>query len=338
MLVLLSIGVVIASCGFVACQRGQRNSALIRFLDINLAPLVDEAFVTYPVEYSLRSTEYNDVIFLGDSLCHDDIDPAKLPGLRSYNLGSQGSVGSLGILLTAKAYLDHHPAPRAVVLCVSPLRFEVSSNSGGGHVGRRFVASYGPEVPGVVPLYQSLTYFTKRGALELAGQNALVPKRGAQISAPVGGEIRFDAPLRGFESETYRTLERKMQATRGFFALPGTHGTSWAVETPAPRQLILPEWVDGMQRLAAICNHAGVPLIIHFGPIWEGVAKSRDFSILESWADDLEAWCPHFVTVVRPAVTAWNRDLMWDAIHLNAAGVAKFMPLVAKNVQAALKK
>jgi hypothetical protein len=29
---------------------------------------------------------------------------------------------------------------------------------------------------------------------------------------------------------------------------------------------------------------------------------------------------------------------MWDAIHLNAAGVAKFMPIVAKDVQSVLGK
>ncbi len=41
----------------------------------------------------LRSNEINDVIFLGDSTCHDGIDPVlferNLSQLRAYNLGSQ---------------------------------------------------------------------------------------------------------------------------------------------------------------------------------------------------------------------------------------------------------
>ncbi len=338
MLVLLSVGFAFGVFGAVCYQRGQRIAPLHRFLDAGLAPLVDECFVAYAAEYSLRSTEYNDVIFLGDSLCHDDIDPARLTGVRSYNLGSQGSIGSGGLLITAKGYLDHHPAPRAMILCISPLRFEVSSNSAGGHVGRRFVAAYGPEVPGVVPLYQSIEYFTKRGAIEIAGHSKFIPKRGTQqISWHDWGEIKFDAPLRGFESETYYTLERKMQATRGFFALPGEHGKSWAVEMPAPPQLILPEWLDAMQRLAGFCKRAGVLLIVHFGPIWAGVADSRDFSILERWAGELEASFAN-VRVVRPIVIAWDREVMWDAIHLNRAGVERFAPLVAEDVQTAVKE
>jgi hypothetical protein len=36
---------------------------------------------------------------------------------------------------------------------------------------------------------------------------------------------------------------------------------------------------------------------------------------------------------------AWyDRSLSWDRVHLNRAGVGKYMPLVAKDVQAALGK
>ncbi len=313
----------LCSFGAVAYQHGRRTAPLARFLDPRLAPTIDEAFVSFPVEYALRADEANDVVFLGDSICHDDVDPARLSGLKSYNLGSLGSVGPLGILLTAEAYLDHHPKPRLIVLCISPLRFEVSSGSAGGHVARRLVANYGPEVVGIVPITQSLMYFIRRGALEASGRT--------------GGEALLDRPLRGMDSESFISLGRRMKASRGFFALPGEHGGRWSVEFPAPQPFILDKWKDGLSRLAALCKASGVPMIVRFGPIWSGVSKSRDFTALDSWADELEVTSAN-VRVSRPIVLAWDRDVMWDCLHLNSAGVARFMPMVANDVRAILQR
>jgi hypothetical protein len=322
-LVFVSTTAALGICGFLSYREGRATEPLVRFLDPRLTPSIDEAFVSFPVEYALRSTEKNDVIFLGDSTCHDDIDPSTM-ALRSYNLSSLGSIGPLGILLTATAYLDHHPKPRVVVLCIYPLRFEVGSGSAGGHVIRRLIANYGPEVDGVVPPQEGIAYFVRRGALTLGGRD----EKGRAI---------LDGPLRGMEAETFLTLQNKMSETRGFFALPSEHGGRWTVETPAPKTFILPEWTDGIRRLASLCNRAGVPLVIRFAPIWDGVSKSRDFGLLDEWARGLEAAQPN-VTVARPIVLAFERRFMWDAFHLNAAGVEKFMPVVAKDVQTALGK
>ncbi len=323
-LVMVTVGAVFVALGSVAYHAGQQTPPRERFLWPGLPPVVDEAFVSFPVEYALRSDEVNDVIFLGDSLCHDDIDPARLLGVTSYNLGSLGSVGPLGILLTAEAYFDHHPAPRVVVLCVSPLRFEVNSGAAGGYVARNLVANYGVEVSGVVPLTQTLSYFVRRGAAELRSRNGQ--------PAPL-----LDEPLGGMASETFHSLERRMKASKGFFALPGEHGGRWDVETPAPKEFILEEWRDGFRRLATLCGRHHVRLIVRFGPIWDGVATSRDFTKLDAWGDDVEATFPN-VKVCRPIIMAWPREQMWDCLHLNAAGVARFMPIVAKDVQKALEK
>jgi hypothetical protein len=319
--VLAVVGSVVAVTGVTAYRAGQRTEPLIRFLDLRLVPTIDEAFVALPVEYALRSDEANDVVFLGDSTCHDDVDPARMSGMKAYNCGSLGSIGPLGILPTAEAYFDHHPAPRLVVLVVSPLRFEVDSGSAGGHVARRLVANYGVEVADVVPLSESVPYFVRRGALELSRRREGIPL--------------FDKPLRGMERETFRSLERRMHAARGFFALPGEHGGRWAVEMPAPQTFILDEWKDGLRRLAAVCNKSGAKLVVRFGPIWDGVRHSRDFSKLDAWADDFESSCPS-ACVARPTVVAWDRSLMWDSMHLNAAGVDRFMPTVANEVHMVL--
>jgi hypothetical protein len=42
------------------------------------------------------------------------------------------------------------------------------------------------------------------------------------------------------------------------------------------------------------------------------------------------------LTVRRPMILTYEPRLMLDAIHLNLEGVNKFMPVVAKDVQAAL--
>lgn len=93
---------------------GRNTPAELRFLEPRRAPTMDEAIITYPVEYSLRSQEKNDAIFVGDSTCRSGIDPAefeRLTGLRAYNLGSQGKAGPMAYTLTAMAYLSKHPAP-----------------------------------------------------------------------------------------------------------------------------------------------------------------------------------------------------------------------------------
>jgi hypothetical protein len=49
------------------------------------------------------------------------------------------------------------------------------------------------------------------------------------------------------------------------------------------------------------------------------------------------ASCPR-ARVARPALLWWDPLLSWDRIHLNVSGVEKFMPVVAKDVEAALAK
>ena len=42
--------------------------------------------------------------------------------------------------------------------------------------------------------------------------------------------------------------------------------------------------------------------------------------------------------VARPAVLWYDPELLWDSLHLNAAGVEKFMPVVAKDFESVLGK
>ena len=62
-----------------------------RFLRLSSTPDGSEAVAAIPMEYALKSTEYNDVIFVGDSAPLYAIDPKcfqDLTGLKAYNLAS----------------------------------------------------------------------------------------------------------------------------------------------------------------------------------------------------------------------------------------------------------
>jgi hypothetical protein len=228
-----------------------------------------------------------------------------------------GSAGSLGMFLTTTAYLNHHPKPKLIFICIAPVRLETAQGNG-GHVVRRFFANYGPEVPGVFSPLDGMSYFVRRGALAIAGQEDTGPRI-------------VDGPLRGMESETFLSLQDRLTAHRGFFALPGERGVTWALDRP-PKMFILPEWMEGIQRLAKLCRSAGVPLAIRFGPLWDGASKSRDFAQLETWADSLEASTPG-VTVARPTLTVFDRSIMWDVTHLNEQGRERFMPIIMNDVR-----
>lgn len=332
---LLVLAVTVATLSGLAALAYRAGAAInteLRFFSTWVPPSLDDASAVCPVEYALRTNEANDVIFLGDSTCRTSIDPVRfqrLTGLSTYNLGSLRGIGAEGFVITAKAYLLHHPKPRAVVLCVTPVCFEADARTVGGQVWKMFVSNYGPEVSEACPLFERISYFCKRGVLA-----TWRPSDDLRLLGK-GEDVR-DLPLDGLAVETYRTLQRKTREARGFFRLPGAHGPPKGFGK-ADNVLIRKEWTQGIQRLAQICKEAGVVLMIQFAPISEEVVKVRDLSPLEAWSRELESSYPQTV-VARPIVVVYDRPLMWDEIHLNSAGIEKFLPDVAKDLQAVLDK
>jgi hypothetical protein len=332
LLVLAVTGGTFGGLVSLAYRAGAAVSTEVRFFMTWDTPSLDDACAVCPVEYALRTNESNDVIFLGDSTCRTSLDPVqfqRLTGLSAYNLGSLRGIGPEGFVITAKAYLMHHVKPRAVVLCVTPTCFEADPGTVGGPMTKIFAANYGPEVAEVVPLFERISYFCKRGALATWRPGDDLKWRGK------GGDVR-DLPLNGLASETYRTLQRKTREARGFFRLPGAHGPPKGIGK-ADNVLIRKEWTQGIRRLAQICKEAGVVLVIHFAPTSAEVLKARDLSPLETWSRELESSYPQTV-VARPIVVVYDGPLMWDSIHLNSAGVEKFLPVVAQDLQAVLDK
>jgi hypothetical protein len=328
--VLVSTAATLGVLGSTSYRMGHGVDTESRFFVASFIATIDDATAVCPVEYALHARDANDVVFVGDSTCRTGLDPAvfeRLTGLTAYNLGSLRGVGPAGFVITAKAYLLNHPMPRVMVLCVSPGCFEGELRTVGGRLPSVFAANYGPEVAEVVPVVDRVGYFCKQGV------HSAWERAGLREGMASGTDAR-DIPLLGLDSETYWTLKRKTSERRGFFKLPGTHGPPKGLG-PATGPLIQEEWKTGIDRLVQVCEEQGVPLVVRFAPISADVAKARDFSPLETWSRELET-VHRKLTVGRPNLLIYDSALMWDAFHVNAAGIAKFAPLIAKDVQSAL--
>jgi hypothetical protein len=95
------------------------------------------------------------------------------------------------------------------------------------------------------------------------------------------------------------------------------------------------DWSAGIQRLADECESFGVPLVIRFAPLSTEFREGPDYSPVERWADNVNA-SRTTITIGQPVLQWFTPELSWDRVHLNAAGVERFMPVVAKDVQAVL--
>jgi hypothetical protein len=316
LLALMSAGATCLVVSALSYAVGRRIDPEMAFLDPRRAATIDEATIAQAIGYALRSHEMNVAVFIGDSACVSGIDPKRLP-FPAYNLGTQRGVGPSGFLITAEAYLHGHPKPRAVVLAVTPFCVETDPTSlGSGEYSDRLESAYGPEL-GRSPI-ASAGFMAKRGAVSLFA----------------GADVR-DLPLLGHERETYRTREQETRASRGFFCLPGTHGKGQGVPLERPERPVHADWDRGIKDMARVCAEDGVVLLIRFMPIAADVSNARNWTQLEGWARDLESTHAN-VRVARPIILPYDQSLMWDSIHINADGAGKFMPTVARDVQAAL--
>jgi hypothetical protein len=292
----------------------------LSFLDPQRAPTVDEAIIAQALTYAIRSREMNDVVFLGDSTCRMGIKPelfSRISGLSGWNLASMRRIGPYGYAITVALYLQNHPAPRVVVLCVNPVLFEVDPTTLDGEFQQRLKWSYNPES---APIWENVPFVTKREAARSIGF----------WSRDVRNE-----PLDGLARETYNSLRTKSRAVRGFFALPGEHGPANGIPMETPVVAVRGEWSDGLISIARDCRAHGACFLIIFGPLTDSLAKARDWSLLAKWARDFERSEPR-AFVAEPIF--YEERLMWDALHVNAAGLEKFVPTVAADVQAVLSK
>jgi hypothetical protein len=322
-LVLAMAAATVGTLGGIAYSTGKRLAPELLFFEPNRAPTVDEAMLLCPIEYALRSTEENDVIFLGGSSCRCGIDPARLPGLKSYNLASNIGLAPDGIYVTAKAYLQHHRHLKVLVLCLSPVTFDYQADD---HwcmgLTTRFVSTYGRQVGIAPPFAADSEAFVKRGFVE--------------IMNPRKPDLR-DLPLTGDDLNTYRTFNNAFLVCRGYFGMPGELSKEFGLGEAGCPLTIGEDWDALILKLGADCDACGARLIVRITPISTALSRWRDFTSLNDWGRRLESANPQ-ITVPQPALLAYDQRFLWDAFHLNAAGVQKFMPVVSKDIEAVLKK
>jgi len=347
----ISTTLLVASCALVMplllcasfCGLGANYQGQLGLLEPYRAPTIDEATAVIPIEYAIDEHEPNDVVFVGDSTCRTGLDPRlfqKLSGLTAYNLGSSGRLSIWGQFATLTAYLAHHPAPRAVVLCMSPVDvLQIQRAPEGSPAAaptvvettaatlyERFLRIYG------TPNFRrgiladgtsSLRYFINRGMSIAQGQ----------LAACVSGQAhdRLDDPLHGYESETYRTLRDKMRQSRGFFRLPKTHGDAAGVLDALAEPHSVNSWMDdGVRAFAGLAQTHGFRLVIRLGPLSRDQAP-WDSECIPAWLTRLEGEFPQ-VWVSRPEILWYDRQVCWDCIHLNAGGVKLFTGATARDV------
>jgi hypothetical protein len=331
LVLLFVVSVTLSALSVVGYRAGREIDSDLRFLMPRRPPTNDEAIVAYPVEYALRSNEVNDVIFVGDSTCRCGVDAIQfghVSGLRAYNLGSLGSAGPRGFLITAEAYLLRHPRPQVLVLCVTPVAFEFDGVEIAERIRSdlplRLEANYGPEVPGLMPFQESVRYFIKRGSLSLWHEVFAF-----NVQPQV--DVR-DLPLVGRGGESFRTAQRKLQETRGFDPLPGLHGKRIQLDAPGRPVRIDATWDRSVRLLEERCESLGIPLLIHFLPMPRDLSQEKDFTPVVSWAHDLQVAYPrlHFGL---PILLWYDWELCYDNLHLNAPGIEVYMKLLAKDVR-----
>jgi hypothetical protein len=319
--VLAVAAVTAISLGGSAYLRGRALDPSERFFEeAGRPPTAGEGAVAVSVEYALFSSEHNDVIFVGDSACWTGVDPIRLrrlAGLQSFNLGIPGFLGARACPMAVRGYLERHPKPKAVVLCLSPLGLEVDSEPWADAL-RRVVTYYGLEIDDVVPLSESVPYLIRSGVRTLLAHR----------------DYR-SVPLADFNgTTTYFDEQSGIFALRGFYSPPP--GAPLHAPPAPDGVLIRDDWDRGVREIADTCSAAGVRMLILFAPIEAAYKDVRDFGRLDRWGHELEKTHPG-LKVQRPIILAYEPSLMRDAIHLNSAGVEKFMPVVAKDVQEALE-
>jgi hypothetical protein len=306
------------------------------FMRISRPPTGEEASAAIPIEYALRSTESNDVIFLGDSAPSHAIDPVyfqELTGLKAYNLASLRPVGINGFLLTAQAYLSNHPAPRVMVLCVCP---EVPGGADVDRViARRFVRVYGREIRAADPAVDAIV----KSVVDLDGYDVLI-RRGAAVVrdylAQLGSMNRHNFRedlIEGSTTETFNSLERKLRASRGLYKVRALRGLPDAPQYAGVRWSIRPEWDRAIRALIRLADAHRVLLLIRLAPARTDAA-AEIFDEISSGFRQLQSEFPQIV--VNPEVVFYDEALCLDLWHLNSLGATRFTQLLAKDVRAAI--
>ena len=161
------------------------------------------------MDYALSSTEQNDIVFLGDSICRSGVEPRQfesLTELRAYNLGMLfGGLGPDVLTDVAAAYLMKHRRPRMIVLCTSPVCFEKDVPDVYVQLRDRFLRCYAWDLSDLRTFHGSQRCLI--GVGYLIRQGVMIGWDRVSCSFIGHRHDVLDDPLDGDAATTFRTLE-----------------------------------------------------------------------------------------------------------------------------------
>ncbi len=333
--VLLSLGIVTLLFATPMYLLGRQAEESKRFLKVDRAPNCPEAEMNFPMSYALESSEANDVIFLGDSVCRVGIDPSlftELTGYSAWNLGGQFSLGIDGMQLILQAYLARHPQPRAVVLTLNTNIMELTLDDyAWREMHERFLWCYGSRD------YALRQRATKSVAYLVGAGVRTAYLLAAERRLALDGQPSFaDRIMPGSRGLSYRMYEIEMRKHRGYCPLPDSsiHSQPVSEDEPDPPFIICSEYKSGLRELAGMLQQKQIPLIVRLAPL-SAYPAAREFADVEATLKDLERSFPD-CHVGMPIILQYDDKLFFDTAHLNSVGAKEFTTLIAAEVNRVL--
>jgi hypothetical protein len=344
--VLATLGTVSFALTYPAYRCAKTDEDARHYLKSFQTPSHHDAVIESCMDYATKSAERNDVVFIGGSGCLAGIRIGQLEhatGLVAYNLGTVGYVELAGHIVTLEAYLEHHPPPKLVVLCISPR--EIGPRTASKEFGEfrrgvrdRFLWCYGKPGDFPRPPHREPTkYYVSQGLLMFWGY-----LRG-------GEQYYFNKPISETSTRTIFSFKQEINANRGSYVrveLPplsanATRDRDAGSPVPEPGATsedpfpVMPAYDEGVRALARLTASKGIRLMIRLAPTLPG-ALPEHYDHIASWFEQLETDCPG-VVCDRPEVLIYDPDCFMDMNdHCNLRGAERFTALVSASVTRAL--
>ncbi len=303
-----------------------------------------EAIQQYVMDYARKSSDANDVIFLGGSACREDIETnlfEKLTGLRAYNLGSMGILGYDGMEVVLRTYLQHHPAPRLLVFCIHPSEATVPVSKWGPiEIHDRFMACYGDTTQTQLATNPPPVTDPQPGADPLGPQPLIAAlRRDARYTAFIaihGVNGYENMPLIGFE-KTYNQLAQEIARDKGYMGNDQVIPPSVKRSDIAgyPFTMTSDAFKTGTASIVHLAQANNVKVLIFFAPVPLEAANpdpGPGHDALHAWSSGVQPYCPGAI-VRKPEMLLYDRPLFSDKMHLNRRGAVVLTTTLAQEVR-----
>jgi hypothetical protein len=325
-LVLATVSITALAIVVPAYVVGKKDEDSRRFLQNYRVPNFSEVVVTVKMNDLASTDEPNDALFVGDSTCLTDLRPntfERITGLTAYNLGLPGYLEMRGVMLVLHRYLERHPKPKLVVLCVHPLN--LGGERGQPEFRDRCWWCYGPGTADARPPHDAFGYYVSHGVWVLIGE--LTGGLAARLNEPLAGQTRTRMTL--------TSVQAGMKSERGHFILSPRETAEYQSRgVPDPPFAVSAGYSQGFRDFAQFRSRNEIKLLIRFPPIFSVDSPENDdaFSALRA---QLNPECPT-VAFSDPPLLRYDPIFFYDKLHCNLNGVEKVTAFVAEEAARAL--